>query len=235
LADGVENPIIVALDVESTAQALGLIGKIGDAVDFYKIGLELFTAEGHAVVRAVQGEGKRVFLDLKFHDIPETVKRATARAAELGVDLLTVHAYGQVMRAAVEGRGGAGMKLLGVTVLTSIGPRDLSELGYPGDAQIEDLVRQRIEVGRGTGIDGFVCSPLEVKMARALAGPAAVLVTPGVRSAGAEKGDQKRVATPAEAIADGASYLVIGREITRAEDPGEAARRIVGDIRSGVS
>jgi orotidine-5'-phosphate decarboxylase len=218
--------VIVALDVERRRQAEELIERIGPAVDFYKIGLELFIAEGPAVVRAVQGMGKRVFLDLKLHDIPETVKRATARAAELGVDLLTVHAHGQVMRAAVAGRGGSGMKLLGVTVLTSIGEGDLAEMGYAEGVSIAGLVRQRIEVGVAAGMDGFVCSPLEVGMARGGA-PGAVLVVPGVRSAGAAVGDQKRVATPAEALAAGASYLVIGREITRAADPRAVAEGIL--------
>lgn len=224
------NPIIVALDVESGAQALQLIDQLEDSVDFYKIGLELFSAEGTSIVKDVLSRNKKVFLDLKFHDIPETVKRAVSRAACLGVHLLTVHAYPQVMAAAVAGKGQSALKLLGVTVLTSLGEEDLVDLGYPEGTAVGALVRQRVQQGIAAGIDGFVCSPLEAKAVRSLSGPEKILVTPGVRSSGKDAADQKRIATPAQAISDGASYLVIGRQITRAKAPKDEALAILSEI-----
>jgi orotidine-5'-phosphate decarboxylase len=224
------NPIIVALDFESKNEAMALVAAVGPGVDFYKVGMELFTAEGPLLLRELQDQGKKVFLDLKFHDIQETVKRAVARAAELRVDLLTVHATGQVMRAAVEGRGSSCLRVLGVTVLTSLAESDLVEEGFPADVRISDLVARKVRLGVASGMDGFVCSPLEVARVREIAGPRAALVTPGVRSAGAARGDQQRVATPGEAIAAGSSYLVIGRQITRAADPAGEARRILDEI-----
>ncbi len=224
------NPIIVALDVEDSQQALNLIATIGPAVDFYKVGMELFTAEGPALVRELQARGKKVFLDLKFHDIHETVRRAVARATELNVQLLTVHATGQVMRAAVEGRGDSNTKTLGVTVLTSLGEPDLLEDGYPAGQTVTALVEKKVHLGVEVGIDGFVCSPLEVSRVRAITGPNHVLVTPGVRSAGSAAGDQKRIATPRAAIQAGATYLVIGRQITRAAEPAAEAKKILEEI-----
>ncbi len=224
------NPIIVALDVETGAQALHLVDQLETSVDFYKVGLELYAAEGTAIVKELLARKKRVFLDLKFHDIPETVKRAVSRAADLGVHLLTVHAYPQVMAAAVAGKADSPLQLLGVTVLTSIGESDLPDLGYPVGTTIGELVRQRVKQGIAVGIDGFVCSPLEAGAVRNLTGPGKILVTPGVRSAGKDAGDQKRIATPAQAIADGATYLVIGRQITRAVDPKAEALAILSEI-----
>jgi len=222
------NPIIVALDLESAQQALDLVARLGNTVETYKVGLESYTAAGMDLVRCLAAEGKDVFLDLKLYDIGETVKRAVARIAESGVRFTTVHGSGAAMRAAVEGRGGSSLKLLAVTVLTSYDQQDLADLGYP--CEVADLVALRVRKARETGIDGIVCSPLEAAAVRRIAGPEAILVTPGVRSAGAGKGDQKRVATPAEAIASGADYLVIGRQITRAEDPAAEARRILAEI-----
>ncbi len=224
------NPIIVALDVESGAQALHLIDQLEDSVDFYKVGLELYSAEGNSIVKDVLARNKKVFLDLKFHDIPETVKRAVSRAADLGVHLLTVHAYPQVMAAAVAGKGQSELQLLGVTVLTSLSEEDLVDLGYPEGTSVGALVRQRVQQGIAAGIDGFVCSPLEAKAVRSLSGPEKVLVTPGVRSPGKDAGDQKRIATPAQAISDGASYLVIGRQVTRAKAPKDEALAILSEI-----
>ena len=224
------NPIIVALDVETGAQALHLVDQLETSVDFYKVGLELYAAEGTAIVKELLARNKRVFLDLKFHDIPETVKRAVSRAADLGVHLLTVHAYPQVMAAAVAGKADSPLQLLGVTVLTSIGESDLPDLGYPADTTIGELVRQRVKQGIAAGIDGFVCSPLEAGAVRNLSGPGKILVTPGVRSVGKDAGDQKRIATPAQAIADGATYLVIGRQITRAVAPKAEALAILSEI-----
>jgi orotidine-5'-phosphate decarboxylase len=224
------NPVIVALDVEDSQQALALIDSIGPAIDFYKVGMELFTAEGPSLVRELQARGKKVFLDLKFHDIHETVRRAVARATELNVELLTVHATGQVMRAAVEGRGSSSTKALAVTVLTSLGEPDLLEDGYPPGQTVISLVEKKVHLGVEVGIDGFVCSPLEVSRVRAITGPTHALVTPGVRSAGSAAGDQKRVATPGAAILAGSTYLVIGRQITRAGEPAAEANKIREEI-----
>lgn len=220
------NPLIIALDVESRGEAMRLVERCGERAGFYKVGLELFTAEGPAVVRDLIAAGKRVFLDLKMYDIGETVRRAAARAAGLGVSLLTVHCVPQVVRAAVEGVRGSETKILAVTVLTSFDQRDLEDTGVTGRTPAEQVLWL---AGRGVeaGAHGFVCSPLEVSRLRPIAGPERLLVTPGVRSAGAAVHDQKRVATPAEALAAGADYLVIGREVTRAEDPAGAVGRIL--------
>jgi len=222
------NPIIVALDVESAADARALVARIGGAVGFYKVGMELYAAAGMEIVRELLGQGKEVFLDLKFYDIPETVKRAVTQVARTGVRFLTVHAVGSVMRAAVEGRGASGLQLLGVTVLTSFDKRDLEELGYSCSAS--ELVAERTRQAMECGVDGVVASPLEAAAVRQIAGPRAIVVTPGVRSAGSDKGDQRRVATPAEAIANGASYLVMGRQITRAADPAAEVARVLEEI-----
>jgi orotidine-5'-phosphate decarboxylase len=211
------------LDVESADQARSLVSRLGDSVSFYKVGMELYAAAGAELVRELTGGGRRVFLDMKFYDIGETVKRAVAAVARTGVTFLTVHGSGAVMRAAVDGRGDSALKLLAVTVLTSFDQNDLADLGYP--CSVSELVDLRVTKAMAAGIDGIVCSPLEVAQVRELAGGGAILVTPGVRSAGAGKGDQKRVASPAEAIRNGADYLVIGRQVTRADDPrGEVAR-----------
>ncbi len=226
-----QNPIIVALDFESAGQARALVERLGETVPFYKVGLELYAAAGMEFVRELITGGKDVFLDLKLYDIGETVKRATAQAARSGARFLTVHGSRAVMQGAVEGRGAERLKLLAVTVLTSFEQDDLADMGY--SCSIPDLVALRVRKAMEAGIDGIVCSPLEVASVRAITGPGAILVTPGVRSAGAGKGDQKRVATPAEAVRNGADYLVIGRQITRAEDPSEEALRILAEIGPG--
>ena len=223
-----KNPIIVALDVPSTEEAHALVDRIGDAVSIYKVGMELYAAGGMAFVRGLIMQGKEVFLDMKFYDIPETIRRAVSQVADTGVKFLTIHGSGPVMRAATKGKGESSLELLAVTVLTSFDHDDLSDLGYP--CEIADLVALRVRKAREAGMDGIVCSPVEVASVRAIAGPNATLVTPGVRSAGAAKGDQKRVATPAEAIGNGANYLVIGRQITRAPDPAAETRRILDEI-----
>jgi orotidine-5'-phosphate decarboxylase len=223
------NPIIVALDLANSTEALQLVDRIGDSVGFYKVGLELFTSGGPAVVRELTARGKQVFVDLKMYDIGATVERATARVAALGAAFLTVHSSPQVIRAAVRGRGESGLKILAVTVLTSFDDDDLADLGYTGRTAAS-LVEHFVEKGVAAGVDGFICSPLEVARVRALVGPGKILVTPGVRSAGASQGDQKRVATPSEALAAGANYLVIGREITRSADPCLAADRILKSL-----
>jgi len=223
-----QNPIVVALDVDSAREARSLIAKLGAHVNFYKVGLELFAATGAEFVQELVREGKDVFLDLKMYDIPETVKRAVARVAPTGVKLLTVHSVSSVMRAAVEGRGNSNLKLLAVTVLTSFGPEDMADQGY--SCAIADLVATRARKAMEVGMDGVVASPVDAAAVRAIVGPGKLLVTPGVRSAGAAKGDQKRTATPAEAIRDGADYLVIGRQITRAANPADEAARILDEI-----
>ena len=225
------NPVIVALDVESAGDARALVTRLGSSVSFYKVGMELYAAAGMDFVRELIAGGKDVFLDLKLYDIGETVKRAVSQVARTGVRFLTVHGSSAVMRAAVEGRGRSPLKLLAVTVLTSFDQQDLADLGYP--CATGELVELRVRKAMQAGIDGIVVSPLEARSIRALTGPRAILVTPGVRSAGAGKGDQKRVATPAEAIRDGADYLVIGRQVTRAADPAAAVAQVLDEIHAG--
>jgi len=186
-----QNRIIVALDVDSAGEARGLVARLGARIGFYKVGMELYAAAGMDFVRELQGQGKDVFLDLKYFDIGETVKRAVRVVAASGVKFLTVHSSSQVMRAAREGRGDAGLKLLAVTVLTSFDQQDLADMGY--NRAVSDLVSLRVSKAMEAGMDGLICSPLEVAAVRAQAGPEAILVTPGVRSGGASQGDQKRV------------------------------------------
>jgi orotidine-5'-phosphate decarboxylase len=188
------NPIIVALDVDSAEEARALVARIGPSVNFYKVGMELYAAAGMEIVRELLAQGKDVFLDMKFYDIGETVKRAVAQVARTGVRFLTVHGSVPVMRAAVAGCAGSNLKLLAVTVLTSFDEQDLADLGYP--CACSELVAMRVRKAMEAGIDGLVCSPLEAASVRKLAGSRAILVTPGVRSPGTSKGDQKRVATP---------------------------------------
>lgn len=225
-----DNPLIIALDVESADAARSLVTRLGDSVRFYKVGLELFTAAGPQLVTELVSEGCQVFVDLKLYDIGETVKRATARVATLGARFLTVHAVPQVMRAAVEGKAGSSLQILGVTVLTSLDQLDLAADGH--SHSVEDLVALRVKNAVAANVDGIVCSPLEVARVRALTGPAMALVVPGVRSAGADTGDQKRVATPRQAMADGASYLVVGRQVTRAADPRGEVLRILEELKA---
>ncbi len=222
--------IIIALDVSSAAEARALVARIGDAASFYKVGMELYASAGMSVVEELLGSGKQIFLDMKFYDIAETVKRAVAAVSQAGVDLLTIHGSGAVMRAAVEGRGDSPLKLLAVTVLTSFDAADLADLGYP--CPVQDLVDLRVRKAREAGVDGLVCSALEAARVRAAMPPHALIVTPGVRSPGAETGGQKRVATPREAIDAGATHLVVGRQVTRAVDPRAAVSQIIHEIAS---
>jgi orotidine-5'-phosphate decarboxylase len=222
------SPIIVALDVESAADARTLVKALGDSAGFYKVGMELYASAGMDFVRELLGQGKQVFLDLKLYDIGETVRRAVAQVARAGANMLTVHAVGQVMRAAVEGKGDSQLKLLAVTVLTSFDQSDVTELGY--SCTTSELVAMRVRTAVASRVDGIVCSPLDVRAVREIVGPSVTLVTPGVRSAGASKGDQKRVATPAEALAAGANYLVIGRQVTRAADPAAALAHVHAEL-----
>jgi orotidine-5'-phosphate decarboxylase len=221
------SPIIIALDVASADEARSLVASLGDTADFYKVGLELYAAAGMDFVRELKGQGKRVFLDLKLYDIPEQVKRAVAVISQSGADFLTIHAVKPVMDAAVAGRGDA-LKLLAVTVLTSFDEQDIRDDGSA--LGLAELVAKRVGHAVGAGMDGIVCSSLEVAKVRAMTGAKMTLVIPGVRSAGKSAGDQKRVATPADAIASGADYLVIGRQVTRAADPRGELLKILDEI-----
>lgn len=223
-----DSPIIIALDLETAEIARTLVHTIGDAASFYKVGLELFTSAGPDFVRELKGAGHRVFLDLKLHDIGETVRRAVAQAVKLSPDFLTIHATGQVMRASVEGRGESTVKLLAVGVLTSLDDEDLAGDGYT--ARVTELVELRARHAIDAGVDGIVCSPREVARVRQITGRKMILLNPGVRSAGASTGDQKRIATPAEAVAAGADYIVVGRQVTRANDPRGETLKILEEL-----
>ena len=220
--------LIVALDLPEVAQAERLVAQIGESVSFYKVGMELAYGGGFALVERLVGSGKQVFLDLKLHDIPNTVERAVAQIARLGATFLTVHAYPQTMRAAVAGRDGSILKLLGVSVLTSCDDADLREAGYAFG--VDALVARRAAQAEAEGIDGLVASAAEAAALRARLGERLILVTPGIRPSGAGAGDQKRVATPGDAIKNGADYLVVGRPVTQAPDPRAAAQAIVAEI-----
>lgn len=222
------DPVIIALDFDSANEADALISTLGDSASFYKVGMELFAAAGMNYVRKLVDSGRQVFLDMKYYDIGETVRRAVAVASKSGATYLTVHGVGQVMRAAVEGRGDSAMKLLAITVLTSLDQNDVHEMGH--DCSVSELVARRVRQAMACGVEGVVASPLEARSIREVAGPSAILVTPGVRSAGASQGDQKRVATPAQALRDGATHLVIGRQVTRAADPVAAMAAVRAEI-----
>ena len=212
--------LILALDTASSAEALALVDRLGDEADFYKVGLELYTRTGPAIVSELHARGKRVFLDLKLHDIPNTVAGAVSAASDLGVELLTVHAAGgrAMLEAAHRARGGH-LRLLGVTVLTSLAADDLGSVwGRRVEAVSAEVVRLA-DLVRAAGLDGTVSSTEEVASLRARFGVDFLLVAPGIRLAGTDRGDQKRVATPADAVRAGADYLVIGRAVTGASDP----------------
>ncbi len=220
--------LIVALDLPSTADAEALVERLGETVSFYKIGLELTYGGGLELARRLAAQGKKVFLDLKLHDIPNTVARATAQVAELGATFLTVHAYPQTMRAARGALAGAPLKLLAVTVMTSYDDADLAEAGFA--MGVAALVERRALQARDAGLHGLVLSAEEAAALRARVGAAMLLVTPGIRPAGAEVADQKRVMTPRRAIEAGADHLVVGRPITQAADPAAAARAMIDEI-----
>lgn len=224
--------LIVALDVPSSTEAQALVDTLGDAVSFYKVGLELFIADGEATLAMLRERGKRIFLDLKLHDIPRTVARAVTSASRFKVDLLTLHAAGGRAMIAEAAAAAAACehppKLLAVTVLTSLDDADLASIGVHRAAadQVDALARLAIEAGA----DGLVCSPKEVARVRAAVGEKAYLVTPGIRPAGGALGDQKRVATPADAVRDGASAIVVGRPIVQVPDPRAAALAILAEM-----
>jgi orotidine-5'-phosphate decarboxylase len=221
--------LIVALDLPDAGAAGDMVSRLGETVGFYKIGMELvYGGEGLALARRLAAAGKRVFIDLKLHDIPNTVERATRQIARLGATLLTVHAYPQTMRAAKAGAAGSGLKILGVTVLTSADDADLQDAGYAYG--VRELVARRAGQAREAGIDGLILSPQELAETRRAVGRDFLLVTPGIRPAAAAVGDQKRTLRPMRAIIEGADYLVVGRPITEAPDPKAAAAAIVEEM-----
>lgn len=227
-----DERIICALDVPTTAEAAALAERIGDAIGFYKVGLQLFAVDGMALARELKAQGRKIFLDWKLHDIGATVEKATANLAGADCDLLTVHARPQVMAAAARGAVGSKMKVLGVTVLTSLTADDLAADDH--SLSPADLVERRVRQALEAGIDGVVSSPHEAARARALAveagRPDFLIVTPGVRPVGAALDDQARAATPQTALQAGATHLVIGRPITAATDPRAAAQAIAQQI-----
>src|SRR5882672_5928186 len=225
-----KDRLIVALDLPGVAEAEAMIARLGDSVSFYKIGYQLGYAGGLPLAQQLAKSGKKVFLDLKLHDIGNTVARGVESVARLGASFLTVHAYPQTMHAAVDARKGSALRLLAVTVLTSYDDADLAAAGY--DFTVSELVTERAGQARDVGIDGLVCSAAEAEMLRPMIGAGMLLVTPGIRPADSEKGDQKRVMTPTAAIAAGADYLVVGRPVIAASDPKAAAAAIIAEIKT---
>jgi orotidine-5'-phosphate decarboxylase len=220
--------LIVALDLADVAAAEAMVARLGDSVTFYKIGYQLGYAGGLPLVQKLADAGKKVFVDLKLHDIGNTVARGVESVVGLGATFLTVHAFPQTMKAAVEARAESDLKILGVTVLTSYDDGDLHAAGYR--LGVADLVEARAQQAQVLGLDGLVCSPEEAAALRKIVGHQMLLVTPGIRPAGSAVGDQKRIMTPGRAIAAGADYLVVGRPVMEAADPKAAADAIQAEI-----
>ncbi|HET7678786.1 MAG TPA: orotidine-5'-phosphate decarboxylase [Xanthobacteraceae bacterium] len=220
--------LILALDVSSVDAARKMVERLGDSVGIYKIGYQLAYAGGLPFAEELVRAGKRVFLDLKLHDIGNTVAKGVESVARMGASFLTVHAYPQTMKAAAEAKAGSNLKILAVTVLTSYDDADLAAAGY--ELGVGELAAARADQARDIGVDGIVCSGEEAAMLRPIVGAGMLLVTPGIRPAGAASGDQKRIMTPTAAIAAGADYLVVGRPILEAADPKAAADGIVAEI-----
>src|SRR5947209_5622173 len=225
----VRDRLIVALDVSTAQEAQRLVQQVGEAAGFYKVGLQLFTAEGPGIVRELVSSGRKVFLDLKLHDIPNTVSHAVQSAADLGVSMLTVHASGGagMLKAAVEAAGRR-LSLLAVTVLTSLNDEDVQEIGYSGTTLDQTL--RVAALARSAGCEAVVTSPRVVSALRKMLGEGFGIVVPGVRPQGSDRNDQARIATPAQTIEAGASHIVVGRPITQAADPAKAAEAILGEI-----
>jgi len=223
-----DDRLIVALDVASVEDAVYLVNHLGDSVSFYKIGHQLAFSGGMGLIHELKARGKRVFFDMKLLDIDTTVSRGVEAIARIGVDMLTIHAYPKAMAAAVAAARGSSLCLLGVTVLTSMDDADIADAGYTGDAK--SLVRHRAAQARDAGMGGIVCSAEEAFAVRAMVGPSMAIVTPGIRPEGGDRGDQKRVMTPSSALAAGASHLVVGRPVTGAVDPRQAARAITAEM-----
>jgi orotidine-5'-phosphate decarboxylase len=224
----IKDRLIVALDLPSLEQAEAMVARLGDSVTFYKIGYQLAYAGGLPLVRKLADQGKKVFIDLKLHDIGNTVARGVESIARLGATFLTVHAYPQTMKAAVEARAGSNLKILAVTVLTSYDDGDLHAAGYR--LGVSGLAEARARQAQVLGVDGLVCSAEEVASLRKLVGHQMHLVTPGIRPAGAASGDQKRIMTPARAVAAGSDYLVVGRPVVEAADPNAVVEAILAEI-----
>lgn len=220
--------VILALDFETVDEARRIIDQVDGEIVFYKIGFQLVMAGGLDLIRELKAAGRNVFLDMKLLDIDATVGKAVANAATLGADMLTIHAYPHAMRAAVSAAGSSGLCLLGVTVLTSMNDSDLAEAGY--SCGTADLVLKRAGAARDAGMGGLVASAQEAAAIRGIVGPDMAIVTPGIRPAGAEAGDQKRIMTPSRAILAGASHLVVGRPVTQSADPRATAMRIVDEV-----
>jgi orotidine-5'-phosphate decarboxylase len=226
----IRDKLIVALDFPSYDEARGLVDRLGDTVSFYKIGLELLFADGLTLASELKNDGKRVFLDMKFLDIGNTVEKAVASVAHLGFDFLTIHGIdSKTMQSAVKGRGKAPLKLLAVTVLTSLDQSDLKEQGI--SLSPRDLVLKRAKLAQDAGMDGVIASGQEAASIRAATGANFLIVTPGIRLPGGDAGDQKRITTPEDALRDGANHLVVGRPITAAGDPKRAAETVLGHIK----
>ncbi|WDR01816.1 orotidine-5'-phosphate decarboxylase [Devosia algicola] len=225
--------LIVGLDVDTRQHAESIIESLGDSVDFYKIGYQCFYgADGFALGKALLAAGKKVFFDLKLLDIDNTVEKGVAAIAATGATMLTVHAYPQAMRAAVRGAAGTGLTVLGVSVLTSMDDKDVAEAGFARDTA--GLVSLRADQARQAGIGGLVCAAYEASMVRQIVGPKLAIVTPGIRPAGSDSGDQKRVMTPRQALDAGATHLVVARPIVEAADPAAAARAILAEMAGGT-
>ena len=228
-----KSRLIVALDVSEEIQAERLIDELGDSVEFYKVGMQLFYGAGSGIIKKLQSQNKKVFLDLKFHDIPNTVAGAIKSLGALGVDMLTIHTQGgpAMMEAAVKARDEhckADLKIMGVTVLTSISETEGQQLGWK--LSLEDQVCNLASLAKNSGLDGIVASPQESQRLKSRLGASFQIVTPGIRPVGSAKGDQSRIATPSNALAAGSDYLVVGRPITEADKPQEAAELILREM-----
>ncbi len=232
MSSDARDRLIVALDVPSVTAAEAMVTRLGELARFYKIGYQLAFAGGLPFAAELIASGKQVFLDLKLHDIGNTVAKGVEGVAKIGTTFLTVHAYPQTMEAAVEGKRGSKLRILAVTVLTSYDAADLAAAGYK--MNVKELASARAAQARDAGVDGLVCSAEEATALRTIVGPQMVLVTPGIRPAGSATDDQKRVMTPAKAIAAGADYLVVGRPVVEAGDPKAAADAIVAEIKQAA-
>lgn len=234
LINDARSRLIVALDFDTVKEAKALVEKLGDEVEFYKVGLGLQLDGGDQFARWLKDLNKKVFLDYKYYDIGETIKRAVARAADFGVDFLTVHGVTGILESAVEGRGESDLKIFCVTVLTSMDARDIQEMGFPTTMTVEELVAHRARNALKAGVDGVIASAHEVERLKSDLEGKLLIVTPGIRPFGSSVDDQKRIATPFEAVKSGADYLVIGRPITKAPDPVGKAHEIVMEMASAL-
>ncbi len=227
----IEDRLICALDVDTLDKAKSIVDRLDGVISFFKVGIVLQIAAGQQAIDYLLENNKRVFLDLKYYDVPETVEKAVKCATEKGIALLTIHGNGEIIQKAVHGKGNSGLKLLAVTVLTSLDSDDLHNMGY--ECSVEELVMHRTRKAVEYGCDGVISSPNEIKMIRNEVGPRLIIVTPGIRL-DERRDDHKRKAEPADAIRDGADYLVVGRPIIQDKNPKEAALRIIEDMSRGV-